>query len=179
MINKPVFLTINKMYYPEIGGVETVAKEIAELASKNGYDLKVLIFSHDNNFVEDMINNVHVIRSKTFLKKGSIRLSIDFIKKYKKLSEKANVEIFHFPSGFPEIFYQKKRKGVKRIVFYHADIVGRGLVGKVYNLTFVKSLLDSADIIIGTSPKMFQTSRVLKLYKKKKNCFIYRQIWKI
>lgn len=160
-------LTINKMYPPEIGGVEFVAKEIAELADNIGYRSRVITFSPDGKTREESINGVEVLRCGTIFRKDPIRLSLSFKGAYKTLSKECAIEIFHVPSGLPEFICKKKRNAIKRIVLYHADTVSRGIPGKLYVKYSLIPMLKSADVIVATSSKMFETSEVLAKFRDK------------
>jgi len=160
-------LTINKMYPPEIGGVEFVAKEIAELADNLGYRSRVITFSPDGKTREESINGVEVLRCGTIFRKDPIRLSLSFKGAYKTLSKECAIEIFHVPSGLPEFICKKKRNDIKRIVLYHADTVSRGIPGKLYVKYSLIPMLKSADLIVATSSKMFETSEVLAKFRDK------------
>jgi len=58
-------VSVNKMYYPEIGGVEVVAQRIAELGLHLFDKSTVITFNKENSMVEEEINGVHVIRLNT------------------------------------------------------------------------------------------------------------------
>ena len=160
-------LTVNKMYPPEIGGVEVVAREIAEIARNIGYRSKVLTFSKDRESTEETLDGVEVHRCGTFFRKDPIRLSCSFKKVYTALREESIIEIFHVPSGSPEFQCRKKREGTKRVVLYHADTVSRGIIGKLYLKHALIPMLESADLVVATSPRMFETSEILKMFVDK------------
>ncbi|MGB9821331.1 MAG: glycosyltransferase [Pseudothermotoga sp.] len=158
-------LTINKMYYPEIGGVETVAKAVAEIALNVG-ESKVLTFNKGKNFSEETINGVKVIRLPTIFKWRSIRISPYYKSVFAKEAQIAKTIIFHFPSGQPELHPQIYKKiSSKKICFYHADVDYK-IVGKIYDV-FVRRFLDTMDKIIVTSPNIVESSNILKDYKEK------------
>lgn len=160
-------LTVNKMYPPEIGGVEVVAREIAELVYSLGYKSRVITLSPDGKTREETMNGVEILRCGTFFRKDPIRLSLSFKSAYKTLSEKSAIEIFHVPSGLPEFICKKKWNDIERIVLYHADTVSRGITGNLYVKHSLIPMLESADVIVATSPKMFETSEVLKKFRDK------------
>ena len=160
-------LSMNKMYPPEIGGVEVVAKEIAEFVRKLGYKSRVITFSLDRETKEEEVNGVEVLRCGTFFRKDPIRLSLSFKSAYQAFSNESEIEIFHVPSGLPEFICKKKCESIKRVVLYHADTVSRGIIGNLYVKHALIPMLDSADVIVATSPKMFETSKVLKQFRYK------------
>ena len=160
-----MILIVNKMYYPELGGVEVAAQVIAENipVDKKG---TVLTFNSEYVLKEDTINNVEVVRLPVFLKWRSIRISASYKKEFLRLANKSNAVLFNFPSGQPELYGSLyKQMKCKKICIYHADLVGYGMVGWGYYKFFVKRFLDAMDKIIVTSPNMARTSKILQGYK--------------
>jgi glycosyltransferase involved in cell wall biosynthesis len=75
--------------------------------------------------------------------------------------------LFHFPSFTPELFLPRpnKNKVVPQICLYHADIAGRGLIGKLYNALVVNRFLKQMDIVVATSPNITKSSPALRRVK--------------
>ncbi|SHF00572.1 rhamnosyl/mannosyltransferase [Marinitoga hydrogenitolerans DSM 16785] len=163
------FLTVNKMYYPEIGGVEIVAKKIAEIAKNEGFNSEVLTFNVENIYIKERINNIDVYRLPSIFRKDPIRWSNSYRKKLNELAQKSEILLFHFPSFQPEMefFILNKYRQNKKICFYHADIVGKGIIGNIYNNIFVENYLKKMNKIIVTSPNILKTSPYLQKYKYK------------
>lgn len=163
-----MFLVVNKMYPPEIGGVEVVAKVIADTLSENGNEVVVLTFNKQNELSEEYIGNTKVVRLPSVFIKDSVRISLAYKKKFKEFSENAEVVIFNFPSGLPELFADLyKKQKAKKICFYHADVVERKFIGWLYNNLIVKRFLNVMDTIITTSPNMATSSTHLKRHADK------------
>lgn len=162
-------LTVNKMYRPEIGGVEIVAETIAKILKENNYESRVLTFNNINKLEEETIDGVKVKRLPTIFEKGSVRLSHKYKKNMKKESQNADLIIFHFPSAQPEIdlLFNNKYRNAKKICFYHGDIVGRGFLGNIYNKLVTQSFLEKMDKILVTSPNMKDGSKELKKFQDK------------
>ena len=156
------------MYPPEIGGIETVASEIAKIAYKSGFDSVALSFNTTNVFVKENQNGVKIIRLPVYLKKDPIRLSRLFHKKLINLTNcNKNLLFFHFPSFQPEIDLFFHNYQAYKICFYHADIVNRGFLGMVYNEFLVKKYLSKMDKIIVTSPNIIDSSKILQYFRTK------------
>ena len=162
-------LTVNKMYRPEIGGVEIVAEAIAKILKENNYESRVLTFNNINKLEEEIIGGVKVKRLPTFFEKGSVRLTYKYKKNMKKESQNANLILFHFPSVQPEIdlLFGNKYRNAKKICFYHMDIVGKGFLGCVYNKLVTQNFLKKMDKIIVTSPNMKDSSKELENFQDK------------
>jgi glycosyltransferase involved in cell wall biosynthesis len=165
--SETMVLIVNKMYYPELGGVEVVAKVIAENIP---FDEKNTVLTFNDRYVlrKDIINNVEIVRLPVFLKRGSIRVSASYKKEFLRLASKSNAVFFNFPSGQPELYGGLYRQiKCKKICMYHADLTGYGMVGWGYCKFFVKRFLDAMDEIIVTSPNMAKTSKILHGYEDK------------
>jgi len=160
-------VSVNKMYYPEIGGVEVVAQRIAELGLHLFDKSTVITFNKENSMVEEEINGVHVIRLNTGYRNDPIRLSSNFGRALRSFSTSDTVFVFHFPSVQSELFFAHSNVKGKKVCFYHSDIVGRGSAGSLYNKLVVPKFLAKMDRIIVTSPNMKQSSACLKPFLDK------------
>jgi glycosyltransferase involved in cell wall biosynthesis len=161
-----MLLSINKMYSPEIGGVEVVAKELAELGLDYYGKSEVITFNHADRTIDEMINDVSVTRLRSLKLGRSVRLSFGYKKKLLERSEEASVILYHFPSFTPELFLpQFNHKKIPQVCLYHADITGRGLLGKLYNIMMVKRFLKQMDIVVATSPNITKSSPALRRMK--------------
>ncbi len=155
-------VSVNKMYYPEIGGVEVVAQHIAELGVHLFDKSTVITFNTDNTMVEETINGVQVIRLNTFFRNDPVRLSSSFGKAIRRFSGADTLFLFHFPSVQSELFFAHSNVKGNKICFYHSDIVGRGSTSDLYNKVVVPRFLSKMDRIIVTSPNMKESSACLK-----------------
>mgnify|MGYP003732484221 CR=1 FL=1 len=160
-------VSVNKMYHPEIGGVEVVAQRIAELGLHLFDKSTVITFNKENSMVEEEINEVHVIRLNTAYRNDPIRLSSNFGRVIRSFSSADTVFVFHFPSVQSELFFAHSNVKGKKVCFYHSDIVGRGSAGSLYNKLVVPKFLAKMDRIIVTSPNMKQSSACLKPFLDK------------
>jgi len=122
-------VSVNKMYHPEIGGVEVVAQRIAELGLHLFDKSTVITFNKENSMVEEEINGVHVIRLNTAYRSDPIRLSSNFGRVIRSFSSPDAVFVFHFPSVQSELFFSHSNVKGKKVCFYHSDTVGRGSAG--------------------------------------------------
>lgn len=162
-----MYLIVNKMYYPEIGGVEVVAKTVADLLS-NYARVTVLTFNNMNKLLSESINGVRVVRIPSTIRRGKIRYSLSYTLYFQEFAEDSNTIIFNFPAGQPELYSSLyKKNNAKKICIYHNDIAVYGPLGNIYNSIFVKSFLNSMDRIIVTSPKILESSKILREFKEK------------
>ena len=93
-------LQVNKLYYPWIGGIESVTKTVAENL-RNETDMTVLVCQPKGRGAKDKVNGVDVIRAGSFGIKFSMPISLSFPFLVKKYSKNADVLILHdpFPLG--------------------------------------------------------------------------------
>jgi len=162
-----VLLNVNKMYYPEIGGVEATAQRIAELGLQSFGTSIVITFSKHNVLAEENLNGVHVIRLNSVIRHDPIRLSPRFGSTLKKYAQENTVAVFHFPSVQSELFFYNNDIKAKKICFYHSDIVGWGALGNAYNRLIVPKFLSKMDLIVVTSPNYRDTSPFLRSFLDK------------
>ena len=79
-------LQVNKLYHPVIGGIETVAKNIAELLNNsNEYIVDVLACQIKGHRATETINDVKVFRAASFGKKMGMPISLDFFSLFFKM----------------------------------------------------------------------------------------------
>lgn len=161
-----MLLSINKMYPPEMGGVEVVAKQLAELGLEYYGKSEVITFNHEEGTVDEIVNGISVTRLRSLRLGRSVRLSFGYKKRLLARSSEASLIIYHFPSFTPELFlpYFKHIK-IPQVCLYHANITGRGLLGKLYNALVVNRFLKQMDIVVATSPNITQSSPILKRLK--------------
>lgn len=154
-------LVVNKAYWPHLGGVETVARQLAEGAAEAGFQVEVLCLAEKD--AEEKINGVWVHRVNTTVKLGSAPLAWRFLEKYHQMASRADVIHFHVPNPMGELALLLKGRGVaqKVICTYHSDpLRPRWLAGAYQRL--LKAFLDRCDDIVATSPNYIQSSPVLK-----------------
>lgn len=162
---KKKLLIVNKMYYPDIGGVETVVKQYAEYLT-HFFDVTVLVVSPKFNIKSTLenINEVKVIRCSSFGTFLSMPVSFSFLVKLFTIKKRSTIFIFMslFPLQHYFLFFQKN----KYIVTWHSDIVRQKFFKKVIGL-FQHLLCTKADIILTTSPNLATNSNILSHYKDK------------
>ena len=163
-------LNISNYYYPHIGGIEQVARDICD-SLKSKHDIRVFCFNGGNEIAQGTVDGVEVTRAKCFLKISSQSLSFEYGKKLKKTTSSFKPEtiIFHYPNPFGAHYLLKilkKNKDIKLILWWHLDIVKQ----KILKLFFKKQtlrLLERAEKVIATSPNYIEGSEFLSEFKEK------------
>lgn len=165
-------LQISNYYYPHIGGIEQVARDISCAVKSAGKDeVKVFCFNHVKNDTFETVDGVEIIKAGTFKKIASQSLSFSYGKLLETTFEdfKPDVVIFHYPNPFGARYLLKilkKYPNTKLVLYWHLDITKQ----KLLRLLFKKqnyALLDKAEKIIATSPFYIMGSKYLSKYADK------------
>ena len=173
-------LQIPNYFYPNIGGIEQVARDIASVLSKDGtYEQKVICFNETaqdgstvcqrEETVHDRVDGVEIIRCGCFTKAASQSLSLTFGRELQKVMEefRPDVVIFHYPNPFEASFLMKYLKGNFRFVLYwHLDIVKQKFLRLLFHQQ-TRNLLERADLVVATSPLYIDGSPWLSRYRSK------------
>ncbi|MEB6425298.1 glycosyltransferase [Citrobacter freundii] len=159
-------LIVNKMYSPDIGGVETVVKQYAEYLAKM-YDVTVLVGNSKLSIRTryETLNNVKIIRCSSFGIFFSMPISVPLF--LHLILRRNNYDVVHFHEPFPiaSVISLFKKKN-KYIVTWHSDVIKQKVLKKIVTI-FQKLLCRKADVILTTSPQMVESSCVLSDFKDK------------
>ena len=173
-------LQISNYIYPNIGGIEQVARDIANALSADGnYEQKIICFNetakdgdyicHRNETVHDVVDGVEVIRCGCITKKASQSISLTFPGELKKVMDDfdPDIVIFHYPNPFQAQFLQRYfKRNFKFVLYWHLDIVKQKVLGKLFYGQTLR-LLNRADVVVATSPLYIEGSPFLSRYKNK------------
>jgi glycosyltransferase involved in cell wall biosynthesis len=160
-------LQVNKLYYPWIGGVETIVKEIAEwLNGKDEFEIEILVCNHKLKRVIEKVNGIKVFRASSFGIYLGMPLSFDLFLLYKKLYKNYDLIFLHypFPLGFVAygIFSPKKNL----FIWYHSDIVRQKFL-EIFFRPFHIYALKKAKKIFVSNPNLIESSNYLRKFKEK------------
>lgn len=171
-------LQISNYLYPNIGGIEQVARDIANTLSDD-YKQKIICFNenasdgnnvcHRNETVHDIVDGIEVIRCGCVTKKISQSLSTTFGRELRKVMEnfKPDIAIFHYPNPFQAYYLIRYLKNdFKFILYWHLDITKQKVLRKFFHWQTIQ-LLERADQIVATSPVYIDGSPYLSKYRNK------------
>ncbi len=159
-------LIMNK-YFDAVGGVEDTVRQLYEI-NNNTVETFVIASTFSGKKVSVADKN-RVFLCKTWVTFFRAPIAPKIFSTFQKKIESADVVNIHMPSPFSELvvlFYKKRLKSKKIILTYHADILGKGVVGFFYGL-ITESLFTIADKIVATSPHLAEKSKLLKKFSSK------------
>lgn len=153
-----------KFYPPEWGGIENVTEALAEEHCAMGHEVTVVCFTHEKHHNKE--GNPRVIRTKAFTTISSQPLSLRYLFVAIRFGRRADVVHLHAPNllaSFASLFLSRR---TKLLVQWHADIGGKGLLGKIFS-PLQCLMLKRAAIIACTSPVYADSSQALEKFSDK------------
>lgn len=158
-------LQVNKLYPPDLGGVEKAVGQIAEgLCSRT--DMKVLSCRKRGPKIREILNGVDVTRSSTHGIVFSMPVSIGFFRDFFTLCKDRDIVHLHmpFPLGDLALFLSSYRGKV--VLWWHSDIV-RQKKALFFYRPLLSWTLRRADVVIVATRGHIEGSQFLKPYRGK------------
>jgi len=155
-------------YYPHIGGMEQVARDVVEALRDNNEQM-VFCFNHEKGDVEDKVDGIRVVRCNCQAKVASQSLSLSYGRRLEKIINEFNPDliIFHYPNPFSAHYLLKYiPKGCKLISYWHLDIIKQKILGKFFEGQ-TKRICKRSDRIVATSPNYIEGSKWLSAFRDK------------
>lgn len=153
-------LHVTKAYWPHLGGVETVVRQLAEGAASLGWEAKVLCLGEDQQKIK--ISGVEIYRVKACMHLGSAPLSCDFFSEFRKLRDWAQVIHFQVPNPMGELAFLFSGKGNAKTALctYQSDPIRPKWAVPFYR-PILGAFTRKCDKVVATSPAYAQTSPIL------------------
>ena len=171
-MRKQRILVISNYYYPHIGGIEQVARDIANSLSEDDL-VMVICFSEDNTDKNEVIDGVEVVKCGAQMKVSSQSLSVSFGRRLKEVfhSFQPDTVIFEYPNPFEAHYLLRYLPSeTKLILHWQLDIVKQKFL-KLFFEGQTDRLLKRADAVIATSPNYIEGSPYLQRYREKITVF--------
>ena len=125
-------LQVVSHYEPDVGGIETVAKDISNAIAKSYPDAKQKIIciegdatknnakSEKKKFLVDVVDNIEVIRCSCIANVASQPISLTFKKQLKKTIESYSPDlvIFHYPNPLEARYVLKYLNKQSRFIIF-------------------------------------------------------------
>ena len=138
-------------------------------AVKDKADMRILVCSGNKQKEEGIIgDNVYVYRAKTPFKICSTPISFDYIRKFRKMSNDVDLIQLHapFPLSDLALFLSPKTRNIKKVLWYHSDVVKQKKL-KLFYSPLIKWLLKRVDRIYVASLSIANQSEYLSKYMDK------------
>jgi len=164
---KETILHISKYYYPDLGGIETIAKSMAE--GLRDFRNVVVCFSTKGKDCVDNINGVEVYRVKVSFSMLHQDVSYGYLSMLKRLMREYAPHYVHVHCPNPFIYplvLQTISAETKLVLHWHADILSKGIAYRFVK-PFESRILRRADFIIATSPNYIHPSSPIYQFKEK------------
>lgn len=164
---KRKIIHICKYYYPDEGGIETVAKYLVE--GLTNFENIVVCFSTDGKTHTDIVNGITVHRIAPMFKAFSQDVAFSYYRNLKQIINESHPDAIniHCPNPFVyPIAFSLAPNGCKVVMLWHADILAKGLMYKLIK-PFESYALKKADRIYATSPLYIHPSSPIFKYKDK------------
>lgn len=158
-------LQVNKLYYPETGGIENTVQQIAE-GLNTVVDMTVLVSKQFGRPEIQYINKVKVIKAGSIGILHSVPISLSFFYYFYKLSKKHEIIHIHMPFPLADLACLLSGYKGKIIVWYHSDILRQKKWLRLYK-PLLYWLLKRADKIIVATQGNINGSVYLKQYQHK------------
>ena len=172
-------------YFPRIGGIEQVARDIANAMRGKPYEMKVICLNENaesegvatrrEETVHDTVDGVEIIRCGCVAKVASQLISPSYISELKKVmdSYKPDIVIFHYPNPFlAQFLLSYSKRPFKLYVYWHLDITKQKLLKKLFHFQNI-ALIKRADKIVGATPKHVNESEYTRYFGDKKYILPY------
>ncbi len=159
---------VSPVFPPYRGGIGTAAyTEARELARRN-HEVAVFVPRRPGEKKDSaQKENFRLFRLRPFFRYGNAA----FLPQLWWILKNFDVVHLHYPFfGGAEVVYRKlKNKKIKFIITYHHDVVGRGLLGKLFRWhtkNLMPKILGAADKIIVSSLDYGQNSNIKEILEK-------------
>lgn len=173
-------LQITRAYYPRIGGIEQVTRDIVHILNDmDDFEQKVICLGDDgeagdlvrrrDQSIHDWIDGTEIIRCGSLCQIASQLLSPSYPFELHRVIKTFNpdIVIFHYPNPFMAAFLlAHKNRNFKLVVYWHLDITKQKILGKLFHGQTL-SLLRRADIVVPTSKQYIDGSKCLQLFRSK------------
>jgi glycosyltransferase involved in cell wall biosynthesis len=156
-------LHLSKFFPPEVGGIETVVKDLSAGLARRGWAVEVICANVVRRTVVEF-QETPVTRLATWFKFAKTSITPSLIRELK--TRDADIIHIHLPNPFVNIAVFVARPNCKVVLHWHSDIVQQRYLKKIY-APLQEWLLKRADAIVATSPLYVQGSPCLRPYRQK------------
>jgi len=159
-------LHLGKYYYPFVGGIETVQKNLCEGLFKHHIVSDILVSNTCNKYSHDYVNNVEVFRVPRLFTLFSQAINLTLFSTLKSKINDYDIIHVHSPNPLAELICLFLPKHIPIVVTYHSDVVRQKFLLKFYKILLDKFLQRTNRIIVATENHI-KYSFILPKYKNK------------
>lgn len=160
-------LQVNKLYYPFIGGIENLVRDLAEgLNDLPDVEVDVLVCQEKGDYREEIINGVKVYRASTYGVISSLPISIQFLSIFRKISKNYDIIHFHMPFPLGDLALLLSGYKGKVVLWWHSDVI-RQKKALIFYKPILHHFLKRADRIIAATPNHIASSSYIKDFESK------------
>jgi len=164
---KKTIIHISKYYYPDEGGIETVAKYLVE--GLIDYNHVVICFAKNGRTCINEVNGTKVYRISPTLNIASQDICFSYWKELQNVVQlySPEIAIIHCPNPFVyPIANRVLPNDCKKILLWHSDILTKGWLYKMIK-PIENEALRKSDLILATSPNYIDPSSPIFKYRDK------------
>lgn len=163
---KPRILHIYKDYFPPVrGGIENTINLMARGCSDE-FDVSVLVCAGSSIPGETVIDNVRVVRVPEIIRAWSAPFAPAFVSALRREASAADILHFHHPNPTGDVAYLLSRVQKPYVITYHSDVVRQRAAMALYGY-IQNRMMQSAQVIMPTSPNYIESSPWLRRYKSR------------
>jgi glycosyltransferase involved in cell wall biosynthesis len=156
---RPKLLIATKAFWPVIGGVEEVVREVATGCSQD-FDVTVLAVNDQRITVTERCDGFAVTKVRKLAKVFSAPLSLEYLPAFRRLAAGADIINMHSPYPLSELALRVIRPHSRVVISYHFDIVRQKIVAPLYN-PLLSFTLGYSDRIVVSNPNVRRFSGML------------------
>lgn len=164
-MKKIKILQINKLYYPDIGGIERTVQHIAE-GLKEKVEMSVLVCQPKGLGVMEQINEIPVQRCGSFGTLFSMPISLSFLWQLRRKSKGQDILQFHAPFPLGDLACLLSGYRGKVVLYWHSDVVKQKKLMILYR-PIMERFLKRTDAIIVGADGVIKGSSYLEPYQDK------------
>jgi glycosyltransferase involved in cell wall biosynthesis len=155
-----------KYYPPDMGGIESVTSSLAGGAVAAGHTVTVVCFDKGDGAQEQLLDGVRVLRAPIGVLTASQPLGWRYLRWILREGRKAEVVHLHGPNMLAALSGLLISRVPKLVVHWHSDVVGKGMLGRLFQ-PLERALLRRADRIVCTSSAYAEASVPLRPFMGK------------
>lgn len=164
-MKKIKILQVNKLYYPDIGGIERTVQHIAE-GLKDKTEMSVLVCQPKGHGVTEEINGVVVQRCGSLGTLFSMPISLSFLWQLRRKSKEQDILQFHAPFPLGDLACLLSGYRGKVVLYWHSDVVKQKRLMFLYR-PIMETFLKRVDAIIVGADGVMKGSSYLGPYQNK------------